>query len=82
MFRRVDRAGQSLSLRQSLRRFWREDAAQDLIEYSLLTALIGLMCAAALSPVAQALSNGVNKVEKKFEDHTHHDNGKHKGWYK
>lgn len=63
-----------------LRRFWREDAAQDMIEYALLAALVALMSAAALSPVAQVLNDGVNKIHTKFKDHV--DRGLHKGWYK
>jgi len=51
-----------------------------MIEYALLTALIGLMCAVALSPVAQALNTGVEQIHKKFK--THVDQGLHKGWYK
>ncbi len=67
--------------------FLGEEAAQDLLEYALLTALVGLMSAAALSPVAKAIGNGVDQVEKKFKEHTNHgheqdNNGQHKGWYK
>jgi len=65
---------------EPLRRFGLEDAAQDLIEYALIAAVMALMCAAALSPVAQALNNGVTKAGKKFKQHT--DHGLHKGWYK
>jgi hypothetical protein len=87
MFRRIRRTDRAVSLRESLRRFWREDAAQDLLEYALLTALLGLMSTAALSPVAKAVGNGVDKVEKKFKEHTNHghehdNNGQHKGWDK
>ncbi len=65
-----------------MRRFRREDAGQDMIEYALLAALMALMCAAALAPVAQVLNNGVEKVNQKFKKHTHSDNGKHLGWFK
>ncbi len=68
------------SWRERLRRFSREDAGQDMIEYALLVALIGFMAAASLSPVAQVLNNGVEKIHKKFKDHV--DQGLHKGWYK
>jgi pilus assembly protein Flp/PilA len=76
-----------LSLKQILRSLWREEAGQDLIEYALVTAMIGLMSAAALSPVAKAVGNGVDQVEKKFREHTNHgheheNSGQHKGWYK
>jgi Flp pilus assembly pilin Flp len=82
MFRRAGKLNKALPWSQCLKSFWREDAAQDLIEYALLTSLLALMCAAALSPVAQTLRNGVNKVEQKFRQYTHDDNGKHLGWYK
>jgi len=79
MFRRAGKTNKAFQWNQCLKSFWREDAAQDLIEYALLTALLALMCTAALSPVAQALSSGVNQVEKKFKNHV--DHGLHKGWY-
>jgi len=87
MFRRVNRTDRALSLRKSLRRFWQEDAAQDLLEYALLTALLALMCTAVLAPMAKAVGDGVDKMEKKFREHTNHghehdNNGQHKGWYK
>lgn len=82
MFRKTRTPNGALPQSRNLKRFWREDAGQDLIEYALVAALLGLMSAAALSPVAQALNNGVNTVEKKFKKHTHQDSGKHKGWYK
>jgi len=62
------------------RRLRREDLGQDLIEYALLVALIGLMATAVVAPVAQALNTGVSKVNKKFKEHV--DHGLHKGWYK
>lgn len=82
MFRRAASPNGSVSWRERLRRFSCEDAGQDMIEYALIAALMGLMCAAALSPVAQALNNGVEKVNQKFKKHTHSDNGKHLGWFK
>ena len=80
MFRRAGKPNKALPWSQCLNRFWREDAAQDLIEYALLTALLALMCTAAISPVAQALNTGVENIHKKFKDHV--DRGLHKGWYK
>jgi Flp pilus assembly pilin Flp len=68
------------SWRGHLRRFWRGDAGQDLLEYALLVALIAFMATAALSPVAQVLNNGVDNIHKKFKKHV--DHGLHKGWYK
>jgi len=67
-------------IRRRLRELHRKDVGQDLIEYALITALFALMCSAALTPVAQALNNGVSKVGKKFKQHV--DHGLHKGWYK
>ena len=80
MFRRTERSNELLPWSQRLKEFWREDAAQDMIEYALLVALIGFVAAAALSPVAQVLNDGVNKIHKKFKNHV--DHGLHKGWYK
>lgn len=78
-FRGKDPKGKH-SWRERLRGFLWEDSGQDMIEYALLVALIGFMAAAALSPVAQVLNNGVTNVHKKFKDHV--DQGLHKGWYK
>lgn len=80
LLRRRDNPMSSPRLRQLLRRLNLEDSAQDLIEYALVAVLMALMCAVALSPVAEALNNGVAKTGKKFKEHV--DRGLHKGWYK
>ena len=80
MLRRLRRPGDSKDNPSLLGRFWREDTAQDLLEYALVAALIGLMTTATLAPVAQVLNNTVDKVHKKFKEHV--DHGLHKGWYK
>ena len=54
--------------------------AQDLIEYALIAAMFVLVCSVALTPVTQAVNNGISSVGKKFKEHV--DQGLHKGWYK
>ena len=57
-----------------------KDLAQDVIEYALLGALIGLLVVAVSGSVARVLNSGANKVGRKFKNHV--DHGLHKGWYK
>jgi Flp pilus assembly pilin Flp len=52
-------------------RFWAEEAGQDLIEYALLTATIGLAGAAVWSVMDTAISNmytgNVDSANKQWE---------------
>ena len=68
------------SLRGRLRALQHEDLAQDLIEYTLLAALISLLVIAASSAVATTLNNTASKMGGRFKNHV--DQGLHKGWYK
>jgi pilus assembly protein Flp/PilA len=45
-----------------LRDFCREETGQDLVEYALIAALIGLACAAAMRGVATGISGEFTKV--------------------
>jgi Flp pilus assembly pilin Flp len=38
-----------------LRRFWRDDSGQDLIEYALLVSLVALVAVGAVSEVGQTI---------------------------
>ena len=41
----------------SLMRLWREESGQDLVEYALLVALVGLAAIAGMNSLAGAISN-------------------------
>jgi Flp pilus assembly pilin Flp len=43
-------------MKNTLKRLWKEEEGQDLIEYVLLIALIGLASAAAFPPLAAAIT--------------------------
>jgi pilus assembly protein Flp/PilA len=43
-------------MKSILKRLWKEEEGQDLIEYALLVALIALTAAAAFPPVAASLT--------------------------
>lgn len=45
-----------------LKRLWKEDEGQDLLEYALLAALVALGVTAALKPLATAISTIFNNV--------------------
>ncbi len=66
--------------KEHLLAFHRQDISQDLIEYALIAALVGLVVVAAVQPVASVLGSGVNDVGRRFTNHV--DHGLHKGWYK
>ena len=68
------------SLRGRLRALQREELAQDLIEYTLLAALISLLVIAASSAVATTMNNAATKMGGRFKNHV--DRGLHLGWYK
>jgi Flp pilus assembly pilin Flp len=40
-----------------LRRFWRDDRGQDLIEYALLVSLVALVAVGAVSQVGQTIKD-------------------------
>jgi pilus assembly protein Flp/PilA len=46
----------------SLRRLWRDDAGQDLIEYALVAALVGLSALAAMRGLKNSVGNTFNGV--------------------
>ena len=68
------------SLRGRFQTLRGEELAQDLIEYTLLAALISLLVIAASSAVAITLNNTASKMGGRFKNHV--DQGLHKGWYK
>jgi len=43
-------------MRKTLRRLWREDEGQDLVEYGLLIVLVALASIAAMQTVANAIN--------------------------
>jgi len=50
-------------MKNVLMRLWKEDEGQDLIEYALLVALIGLVVAAAIPALATAITAVYGRVE-------------------
>ena len=48
---------------RSLKRLWREEQGQDLIEYALLVSLIGLVVAAAFPALGNAIEGVFNKAD-------------------
>jgi pilus assembly protein Flp/PilA len=51
---------------QSLRNLLREESGQDLIEYALVAAVIGLAAVAAMSSLANNVSNAFSAVGSKL----------------
>jgi pilus assembly protein Flp/PilA len=49
-------------MKQLLKRLWKEDEGQDLIEYGLLITLIALAVTAAMTPLATAISKVFNNA--------------------
>ena len=45
-----------------LKRLWREDEGQDLVEYGLLLLLVGLVCVTSMNTVAGAILNVFNNA--------------------
>jgi len=43
-------------------RLWKEESGQDLVEYSLLGALIAVACVAAINPLANAIIGAFNSM--------------------
>jgi pilus assembly protein Flp/PilA len=50
-------------MKEMLRRFVREEEGQDLIEYALLAALIGVVTVAAMNALQDAIESQFNDVE-------------------
>ncbi len=50
-------------MKHMLKRLWKEEEGQDLIEYALLVALIALVVAAGFPPLATAIENVFNRAE-------------------
>jgi Flp pilus assembly pilin Flp len=46
----------------SLKRLWKDDGGQDLVEYGLLLVLISLACTAAMTPLATAIDAAFNNA--------------------
>ena len=49
-------------MKQLLKRLWKEDEGQDLVEYVLLLTLIALAATAAMSPLGTAISKVFNNA--------------------
>jgi pilus assembly protein Flp/PilA len=49
-------------MKNILKRLWKEQEGQDLIEYVLLIALVGLATAAAFPPIVAAISGVFTKA--------------------
>jgi len=49
-------------MKNAIMRLWKEDEAQDLLEYSLLIALIVLIAAAAIDPLGQTMAKIFNNT--------------------
>jgi pilus assembly protein Flp/PilA len=49
-------------MKQAIYRFMAEETGQDLIEYALAAALVGLGCVAAMNGVANSILNTFNGV--------------------
>ena len=54
-------------MREIVRRFVREEDGQDLIEYALLAALIGVATVAAMNALQDAIETEFNDVETALE---------------
>ncbi len=50
-------------MKHMLKRLWKEEEGQDLIEYALLVALIALVVAASFPALATAIENVFNRAE-------------------
>ena len=53
-------------MKNVLMRLWKEEEGQDLIEYALLVALIGLVVAVAIPALATAITGVYTAVEAKL----------------
>lgn len=51
-----------------LKKFWKEEQGQDLIEYALLAGFISLAAVAAITNVGIALNGGYGAIEGQVND--------------
>lgn len=49
-------------MKNLLKRLWKEEEGQDMVEYGLLLTFIALLAAAALSPLGTAISKVFNNA--------------------
>lgn len=54
-------------VKQFLKRFWREEEGQDIVEYSLLLVLIGAAALFVLSQMGVSISQIFSKINTKLE---------------
>jgi pilus assembly protein Flp/PilA len=57
-----NRMKESVKVLNMLKALYNEESGQDLIEYSLIAALIAVACIAAMQGLATALNNEFNKI--------------------
>jgi pilus assembly protein Flp/PilA len=50
-----------------VKKFWRDEEGQDLVEYALLAALMALIAVAAFPPVGNSIKNVFSKVIVQLE---------------
>ena len=55
-----------ISLQRLLARLWQEDSGQDIIEYALIAALLGLSTVAGVHGLATSIVNDINFVVNGF----------------
>lgn len=53
-------------MKARLSELWRDESGQDLIEYALVAAIIGLAAVAAMSTLASNISNAFSAVGSKL----------------
>lgn len=66
MTARTQLATEPISLHPLLVRLWQEDAGQDIIEYGLVAALLGLSTLAGVHGLANSIVNDINFVVNGF----------------
>ena len=55
-------------MKHYLRSLLTEDSGQDLIEYALVAALVGLLCGAAMKGLSNQIRNSLNGVGTSLDD--------------
>ena len=58
------------SLQRLLRRLWQEDSGQDMIEYALVAALVGLSTVAGVHGLANSIISDINVIVNGFNNAT------------
>ena len=53
-------------MNQLTKRFLKDESAQDMIEYALVSAVIALGCIAAISGLANPIVKGLNSIANNF----------------